>query len=128
MSRTIPSWSTTNRQWKIYKRKNYKCVYIAKKYEDPSYQQEKLLGQHQYTKESGKKHMHKRQNVHKINSSRSDICNTEHNIISIQEEECGDINSLGHLPQRGEKSVIIKQILQQRKERTKQVIPQRNQM
>ena len=34
-------------------------------------------------KQSRKEHMYKRQNVHKINSSRSDICNTEHNITSI---------------------------------------------
>ena len=53
--------------------------------------------------------MYKRQNVHKIKSSRSDISNAEHNITSIQQEECRGINTLGHLPQGGEKPVTIKQ-------------------
>ena len=81
------------------------------------------------TQESRKEYMYKRQNVHKINSSRSDICHTEHNITTIQQEEFRDINTLEHLPQRGEKAVTIKQSnITKKKERTKQVIPQRNQM
>ena len=52
---------------------------------DLSYQQVKLSRQQQYTKQSRKEHMYKRQNVHKIHSSRRNICYTEHNITSIQQ-------------------------------------------
>ena len=46
--------------------------------------------------------MYKRQNVHEVNSSKNDICKTEHNITSIQQKDGRDINTLEHLPQRGE--------------------------
>ena len=91
------------------KRKSYKHLYIAKEYHDPSYLQEELSRQQQYTKPCRKECMYKRQNVHKINSSKSDICNTEHNITCIQQRDSRDINTLGHVPQRGEKPVTIKQ-------------------
>ena len=45
------------------------------------------------TQKSRKEHMYKRQNVHEINSSRSDICNREHNITSIQQNDSRDINT-----------------------------------
>ena len=41
--------------------------------------------------------MYKRQNVHKKNSSRSDIWNTEHNNTSIQQEKYRDRNTLEDL-------------------------------
>ena len=94
---------------KKHKRKDYKHVCIAKKHKDPSYQQEELSKQQQYTKQSRKEHMYKRQNAHEINSSRRDICSTEHNITNIQQEECRDINTLEHLPQKGKTPLTLKQ-------------------
>ena len=46
------------------KRKDYKSLYTARKHKDPSYQQEEHSRQQQYTKQSRKKHMYKRQKVH----------------------------------------------------------------
>ena len=89
--------------------KDYKHSYMTKRCNDLSYQQEELSRQQQSTKQSRKEHMYKRQNVHEINSSRSDICNTEHNITSIQQNYSRDRNTLEHLPQREETPVTIKQ-------------------